>query len=820
MAVELPEGRRVTAAYDGLGRRIEVRSDNEGPKGVRFEHRDAGGRLWAVTDGDGNVLATYVWFDDAPLLHFQGAPDTAAITAYLCDPCGTPLMAAHVDETGRGRVERLPLPPYGRTNWHRRPRSTDISRIRAPASSTSALATSIPRRTLSSHPIRGTAATTTSASWAACGAARPAGCTNTAPRRPTTTRCVNSTQWEGRCRRASSKLRALLNLILGPTWGMPLTSVSVFFLMPLNIYAEFLARIIQIIPGLPHPWIKHSIFGLRGALASSRQGQISLALNGLLPRLAAAGFSEDRAVTIGNVVWVRRHELNVLNRPVVVEVEDLSGAPGGTAFVRQFNRDPNKHSVVALEVTDPAGKLKIHTAYWTRGFGNSIRTMGAAPNLTLAFEDEAAGGKRTGTLLLSHPFPYEYSVPTSRDSRSKLFLREMLHHAGNSRISQATVLEDVFIALKLEQKKKAKLKNGDAIEIEAPANIVAPAHAVIGKLEDVQDFTLVFLFGTLPARIQGTPPVTAKMVVHRIVDDTSVPATGDWQAVGASKVVLEASEPAAGAGKPWPPDLAADALLKIKATAPAVIPDLGFPAPPPFDTAHARLSKLTAALEVADALPAGLAGAIDVLLQQSKGKVQSAKLKDIAKPLEIEFVANPDAIAVGDRIAVRFRPAGAAAETETYARIAVLNGKKATVAYLMSAPAFTEPTESEAAEARGSHQEKDAPKGKTNAPSGTQFDVDVPRFKAFDTGAIVHLKSGGTEAIRKVKRIAKTTIEFTDEVIGQAPYTVSLAKRDPGLCCIKDVELPQLRRFLRVQGTRVVARCHRRMERIPTLFSR
>ena len=394
-----------------------------------------------------------------------------------------------------------------------------------------------------------------------------------------------------------SKLRALLNLILGPTWGMPLTSVSVFFLMPLNIYAEILARIIQIIPGLPHPWIKHSIFGLRGALASSRQGQISLALNGLLPRLAAAGFSEDRAVTIGNVVWVRRHELNVLNRPVVVEVEDLSGAPGGTAFVRQFNRDPNKHSVVALEVTDPAGKLKIHTAYWTRGFGNSIRTMGAAPNLTLAFEDEAAGGKRTGTLLLSHPFPYEYSVPTSRDSRTAS-LRETLHDAPNSnRNSQATVLEDVFIALKLEQKKKAKLKNGDAIEIEAPANIVAPAHAVMGKLEDVQDFTLVFLFGTLPARFQGTPPVTAKMVVHRIVDDTSVPATGDWQAVGASKVVLEASEPPAGAGKPWPPDSAADALLKIKATAPAVIPNLGFPALPPFDTAHARLSKLTAALK-------------------------------------------------------------------------------------------------------------------------------------------------------------------------------------------------------------------------------
>ena len=137
-----------------------------------------------------------------------------------------------------------------------------------------------------------------------------------------------------------------------------------------------------------------------------------------------------------------------------------------------------------------------------------------------------------------------------------------------------------------------------------------------------------------------------------------------------------------------------------------------------------------------------------MLLQQSKGKVQSAKLKDIAKPLEIESKPTPDAIAVGDRIAVRFTPAGAAAETETYARIDVLNGKKATVAYLMSAPAFTAPTDLKL-QKLVDRTEKDAPKGKTNAPSGTQFDVEVPRFKAFDTGAIVHLKSGGTEAIRK-----------------------------------------------------------------------
>src|SRR4029077_12120331 len=80
--VQLPDGRSVESTYDGLGRRIETR----GPGGTRIEHRDAGGRLWAVADTSGQPLETYVWYDDRPLLRFDGPLGSARCTAYLCDP--------------------------------------------------------------------------------------------------------------------------------------------------------------------------------------------------------------------------------------------------------------------------------------------------------------------------------------------------------------------------------------------------------------------------------------------------------------------------------------------------------------------------------------------------------------------------------------------------------------------------------------------------------------------------------------------------------------------------------------------------------------
>src|SRR4029078_12178506 len=73
--------------------------------------------------------------------------------------------------------------------------------------------------------------------------------------------------------------------------------------------------------------------------------------------------------------------------------------------------------------------------------------------------------------------------------------------------------------------------------------------------------------------------------------------------------------------------------------------------------------------------------------------------------------------------------------------------------------------------------DKDTPKGTTTAPSGTRFEVQGQRFKAFYKDVLIYRKSGAVEVLRKVKRIAKAKLELTDEVLGGAPFTVSLAKR-------------------------------------------
>ncbi len=786
--VERPDGGVIESSYDGLGRRIET----HGPEGPRIEHRDAEGRLWAVAGGDGRTLATYVWYENRPLLQFNGPLDAPECTAYLCDPLGTPLLAAVIDGGGHPRIERLDVPLFGSAHDARRP--TIYGHVGDPRTGL----VHFGARDLDPE----TGAFLTPEPWHGgpdderrFGGAAPGGPgwveESVASRRHDYALCrfdpVGRADYDGHVSGgavAAAIFRGLGNLILGPTWGMPLTSISLFFFLPFNLYAEIIAGIIAIFIQR-HPWKNHSIFGLQFLMGSLRQGQISFALNGFLPRvISGGGIHSDRAVTIGNVIWIHRHELNVLNRAMVIEVDDIAGSGGATAF----NNNSSRVSIVALDIKDSDGKLKVHVTYWTRGYGNAIKTVGAPANPRLAFDDRPVGGKRTAPMVLTHPVPLAYDAPDETDDDEKLVVRELVHQSATNPHSTARVIDDVWFVLRLEQNKKEKLKNGDAIEIEAEATPpVDSAHMVIGKVQNNDDFSLVFLFGELPARFQ-TANITEKMTVHRIVDDGSRAATDGWQDVVGATPTLEAADP--GAAKPWPPPLESDDLIKITAaTAAAPVATVGFPSPPSRDTVHARIKKLVATLEVADALPGGLA-ATDVLIMNGTGTVQNAKLKDKSKDTEIEFVADPNGISQGDFVSVRL--SGTA--TETYAAIA-LNGKVATLTYLAAKPAYAGPTDLQIRKLVDRSDSKD-PKGTAASPSGTSFGVEVPRFKAFAPDVVIHLKSGGTDAIRKITKVATARVELSDAVLGTKPFTVSLAKRDPALCRIKDVTRPKLQRFL------------------------
>lgn len=777
-----PDGRTIACAYDGLGRRVLVRCDAED----RFEHRDADGRLWAVTDADGRAIATYVWFEGRILLQVHGALDSQDRTGYLCDPTGTPLLAIRCDGAASAVPSTLPAAPYGTIGDALRP-------------------------TLYGHvgdPLTG---------LIHCGAREldPESATFLTPepwhggpdderRFGETYDRVQDAPLEGGaglrhdyalCRfdpvgRAdydghvsggaivAGIFRGLGNLILGPTWGMPLTSISLFFFLPFNLYMEVVAGIIAIFIQR-HPWANHSIFGLRGAFASARQAQISLALNGFLPRvISGGGIGADRAVTIGNVVWIHRHELSSLNRPLVVELDGIDGGGGLTAF----NVDPGKESILGLDIVDSQGKHRIHGAYWTRGFGTAIKTVGAG----LAFED--TGGRTKTTVHLSAPVPLDWDPPTSAKDKQKLVVREYLRDPAAPRNDAvADVVDDVWFALKLEQNKKEKLKNGDAIEIEAAESLhLDHAHMVIGRVQDLDDFSLLFLVGELPARFR-TAAVKEEMIVHRIADDTSVTATAGWEDVG-GRTVIEAPAPAGLAD--WPPNLAKDDLVKVKAaTAAPATPTLGLPgAPANIDTIHARVKGVTATLEFAEALLPGFGATTTVTTMTGKGKVQAATLK--AVPGDIEFADGPSGLSNGDYVSVK---AGA---VETFAKLTDLNGKAATLSILGPSLGAVPPAALQVRRLVDKDGDDD-PKGTAPSPTGTSFAMEVPRLKPFVPGLLLHLKDGANEAIRALARMSKAQVTLSDEVVGTKPFTVSGAKRDTSLCRIKDVERPALRRFLR-----------------------
>ena len=797
IAVERPDGARIEMAYDGLGRRLQVRRAGD----VRFEHRDARGRLWSVTDSEGKALYTYVWHEDRPLLRIDGSLDSPPSEAYLTDPVGTPLLAAvFLGAEGSVRLERLGHSLWGSAADAFRP--TIFGHFGDPATGlvhfgardldpeTGSFLTPDPWHGGDDDERRWIGLSPDHPEWVQEHPSKQQHHYVLCGHDP-----VGRADYDGHVSGGAvtaAIFRGLGNLVLGPTWGMPLTSVSLFFFLPFNIYMEIIAGILAIFTQR-HLWNNHTIFGLRGFLGSLRQGQLSFALNGFLPRVVAGGgITSDRAVAIGNVIWIHRRELQVLERPLVVEVDDIDGSGGAVAF----SDDPNRHSVVALEATDDDGKVKIHVSFWSRGYGNAVKTV--PPGGLLAFEDREVGGKRPGTIQLALPVPLDVDVPESAKDDEKLAVRELLFNpsGGTSKRSTALLLEPggLPFVLQFEQHKNEKLAANDAIQVMAPDSPNRPdhAHVVIGKIENEDDFSFAFLFGQLPARFMNAT-VTEGMTIYRIIDDPSVAVTEDWEDL-ASKDILEASDPVGAS--PWPPRLAKDDLVRVEAATPAAAtPTVGFPNPPPTSVAYAQIKQLIATLEVSEALPGGFGASTDVLLMRAKGKLQNAKLKDAAKDTEVEFVADPDGIEKDDYVSIRISGTGAT----TYAQITNLNGKAAIVDYLDATPAYAGPTDLLIRKLVDLDGDKD-PQGASNAPAGTGFEVETPRFESFVSGRVIHLKSGATEAIRSITKLAKARIELTDEAIGTKPFKVGRAKHDPELCRIKKAKQPALQRFLRHTG--------------------
>ncbi len=79
--------------YDGNGLRQGVK------QAPRNWHRDEEGRLWAVSDEDGKIIATYLWDEFACLARIDGAPGAAIAEVYSLDIGGTPVRVSTADTT-------------------------------------------------------------------------------------------------------------------------------------------------------------------------------------------------------------------------------------------------------------------------------------------------------------------------------------------------------------------------------------------------------------------------------------------------------------------------------------------------------------------------------------------------------------------------------------------------------------------------------------------------------------------------------------------------------------------------------------------------
>jgi YD repeat-containing protein len=428
-----PQGRRTRRstptgqeryAYDGLGRLVRLSSEQPGdvrfgwdalgrrtwietPQGRVREHRDTSGRQWAVTDAAGRRLWVFLWWRGRPLARV-GADGTLD-ELYVTDDAGT-LLGVLVRETDGGwRREEAMQPPFGAVGAAWRPTlfghiADGSSRLivfgaRVYDPDTATFLTPDPWHGGEDDPRRL--------------GGLSAGEVRRQAELPSTGQLAYAlSRWDPLSRPDfdghAAWVNGILTVILAPTWGFPLTSVSLFLFEPLNLYMEIIGLFGMLFTGGTHPWKQHTIANARWLAGSSRQGTAAFALNGFLPRVVSGrGIDTDRAVTIGHVIWIGRQNVEMLNRTRVLEVDELGlprapgAAPGPDPTTTPFTDGSVRRSALAVSGTDD-GRLRIQGTWWSRGPGNRVDDLAAGVQV---YNDDVPPGepRAPGTVHLTAP---------------------------------------------------------------------------------------------------------------------------------------------------------------------------------------------------------------------------------------------------------------------------------------------------------------------------------------------------------------------------------------------------------------------------------
>lgn len=768
--VTLPDGTAVRYGWDGLGRRVWVERD-----GRRLhEHRDPAGRLWSVTDDDGALVHAFLWWAGRVLARCDASG--AVDEAYLTDHAGTlmgVLAPGRDADGGPGRrgawVAREAIqPPFGAVTAPWRPTlfghvadgSTALICFGAREldPETGVFLTPDPWHGELDDPRRAGLGPRSAAALVLDAEAPLAGIHPYA-----------LSQWDPLSRPDVDGHFAwgnlILTLLLAPTWGFPLTSLSVFFFEPINLYFEVIGLIVTLFTWGDHPWPQHSLGTMRGLSGSGQVGTFALALNGFLPRATAGGVGGDRCVTIGHVVWENRRYFHMIDRPRVLALDDVRGTPAAdgtpSADARKFSDAP-RGSVLAVVSKDADNREWVHGTWWTRGPGNAVGLRGVAQS----FEDRVAPGTAhaRGTVFLAQPLPEIMPKPREASPRERL---EAVEYRAAAHSSDGELVENVWFAFVLPS--DAGIAANDVIEVQAEGGI-APAYGKV--LQVVQaERPVAILDHELGARFQNPPALRKKTLKLRVMTATATTSAGWTAGPGPANRSLQLAAPGHA--------VAVDDAVELSPAAAAG----PVPATPERPNAYSRVAKVTTTLRLAPPVAAlALAGA-SLYRVSTDGTALTGNVPDpAAHPERLTVTGRPD-LAVDQLVAVQPTGGGAAAQ---YARITAVTppvdavpgvggapGTPATPATFTLDPPLTLPAATAVRVTRLKETNRDLDTATNAVQAGDAVTVEVRSSGTLAPGHAVRIEVGGAVHVRRVDALTMVAIETVDEVIGGSPYTLT-----------------------------------------------
>lgn len=778
--------------WDALGRRIWVEHDGR----RLLEHRDPSGRLWSITTAEGALVNAFVWWGDRVLARLDA--DERVDEIYLTDPVGT-LLGTLSRATGWRceQTDGAPFgsqpPPGGSPGSPAPPPGGGSGGIAPPPgggpSSAAPQTSGGPRPTLFGHITDGRT---------------PLICCGARELDPELGMFLTPDPWSGALddpRRLAGEAAAtlpseqpaagvhpyllsqgdplsrpdldghfavgtfLLGLILAPTWGFPLTSVSVFLFFPLNLYFEVIG-LLGFVFSRHHWWPHHSIFNLRFLSGSSRQATLALALNGFWPR---ALIGDDRCITIGHVVWENRHYFNMLDRARVLELDDVRGTPRAdgtpTGDARAF-KDTRQGSILVITSTDTDRRNWVHASWWTRGPGNAVGLRGADQS----FEDRTVGGGHArGTVYLAQPMPEIMPTPRKAGDKGALSVTEYTP----TLTSDATLVDDVWFAF--EAPSGAGLNQGAVVEIAAGS--ITPAYAVVQQILDADPRTSI-LDHLLPTRFSTAPPALRKKLKVRVVTPATIAApapapmtSANW----ASRAGLKPMQQFAVAADPGHP-VAKDDVVELKPTTPD-------PATPERKNAYTRIEAVTAAITLTPPVSALALSGASVFRLATDGTPVNGTVADLAHRDQIS-VTGRNPLKVDDLIRVQPASAGAGAQsarvmlvTDAIPAVPAAGGTPGTPA--KPAQVTVDPPLTVAAivavrvtRLKPTDRAKDVGTGAVQ--SGDTLTVTVDHTGIFAPGQPVLIESGADRHVRQVGAIGAVNVDTVDEAIGTGPWTLTV----------------------------------------------